>query len=121
MGWLDQLSAVLGGRQPIERLAREEAHGHDSHLPDCVHENPFIGAAPPEFMRKAMTHTVQRRDLWGELGGGTLGRLASRCLRYLRRRGDFGVWHPGVLYVIVNPCLTRERVQRRLTSLPRGM
>jgi hypothetical protein len=121
MGWLDPFRAVLGGRQPLGRLAREESHRQDPQLPDNVHEKPCAGAAPREPRREAVTPTVQRRAPLGHPGGSLLGRLASRCLRPLRGGGDLGVWHPGVLYVIVHPRLTRGQIQRRLTLLLHGM
>jgi hypothetical protein len=48
MGLLDQIIGTLGGQEPVERLAREEADFDDPQSPDFAHWNALVGAAPPE-------------------------------------------------------------------------
>lgn len=96
MGLLDQIIGRLGGHEPLERLAREEANFNDPQSPDFEHWNQLVGAAPPEAVQDAMARAAQRvdpqeyyehitpgvhgTDPLGDLGGGTLGKLASRLL-----------------------------------------
>jgi hypothetical protein len=102
MGWLDQLTDMLGGRQSVERFAREQANFEDPQSPDFQRWNQLVGAAPPEDVREAMTYAAQRvdsqeyyehitpgvrgTDPLGELSGGALGRLASGLLGNLMGR-----------------------------------
>ena len=60
MGWLDQLTDMRGGRQSLERFAREQANFDDPQLPDFEHWNHLVGAAAPEDRQAAMTHAAQR-------------------------------------------------------------
>ena len=60
MGWLDQLTDMRGGRQSLERFAREQANVDDPPLPDFEHWNHLVGAAAPEDRQAAMTHAAQR-------------------------------------------------------------
>jgi hypothetical protein len=96
MGLLDQIIGTLGGQEPVERLAREEANFDDPQSPDYAHWNELVGAAPPEEVQDAMTRAAQRvdpqeyyahitpgvrgTDPLGALGSGALGTLASRLL-----------------------------------------
>jgi hypothetical protein len=96
MGLLDQIIGKLGGQEPVERLAREEANFDDPQSPDFAHWNELVGAAPPEEVQDAMAHAARRvnpqeyyehitpgvrgTDPLGTLGGGALGMLASRLL-----------------------------------------
>jgi len=57
MGWLDQLTDMLGGRQSLER-SREQANFDDPHLPDFERWSHLVGVAPPEDMQEAMTHAA---------------------------------------------------------------
>ena len=95
MGLLDQIIGTLGGQEPVERLAREEADFDDPQSPDFAHWNELVGAAPPKAVQDAMAHAarpvdpqeyyehitpgVRGTDLLGALGGGALGTLASAC------------------------------------------
>jgi hypothetical protein len=47
MGLLDQIIGTLGGQEPVERLAREEADFDDPQSPDVAHWHALVGAAPP--------------------------------------------------------------------------
>jgi hypothetical protein len=103
MGLLDQIIGTLGGQEPVERLAREEANFDDPQSPDFEHWNQLIGAAPPDAVQDAMTRAAQRvhpqeyyehitpgvrgTDPLGALGGGALGTLAS-CLLGSLTGGD---------------------------------
>jgi hypothetical protein len=103
MGLLDQIIGKLGGQEPVERLAREEANFDDPQSPDFAHWNELVGAAPPEAVQDAMAHAarpvdpqeyyehitpgVRGTDLLGALGGGALGTLASRLLGSLTGGG----------------------------------
>jgi hypothetical protein len=96
MGLLDQIIGTLGGQEPVERLAREEADFDDPQSPDVGHWNQLVGAAPPEAVQDAIACAAQRvdpqeysehitpgvrgTDPLGVLGGGALGMLASRLL-----------------------------------------
>jgi len=96
MGLLDQIIGTLGGQEPVERLAREEADFDDPQSPDFAHWNELMGAAPPEEVQDAMAQAARRvdpqeyyehitpgvrgTDPLGALGGGALGTLASRLL-----------------------------------------
>jgi hypothetical protein len=96
MGLLDQIIGTLGGQEPVERLAREEANFDDPQSPDFAHWNELVGAAPPEAVQDAMTRAAQHvdpqeyyehitpgvrgTDPLGALGSGALGTLASRLL-----------------------------------------
>jgi hypothetical protein len=96
MGLLDQIIGRLGGQEPVERLAREEANFDDPQSPDFAHWHELVGAAPPEAVQEAMARAAQRvdpreyyehitpgvrgTDPLGALGGGALGMLASRLL-----------------------------------------
>ena len=96
MGLLDQIIGKLGGQEPVERLAREEANFDDPQSPDFAHWNDLVGAAPPEEVQDAMAQAARRvdpqeysehitpgvrgTDPLGTLGGGALGMLASRLL-----------------------------------------
>jgi hypothetical protein len=89
MGLLDQIIGKLGGQEPVERLAREEANFDDPQSPDVAHWNELVGAAPSEAVQDAMTQAAQRVDAQeyseyitpgvrgtdplGALGGGALG------------------------------------------------
>ena len=93
---LDQIIGTLGGQEPVERLAREEADFDDPQSPDFAHWNELVGAAPPEEVQDAMAQAARRvdpqeyyehitpgvrgTDPLGALGGGALGTLASRML-----------------------------------------
>jgi hypothetical protein len=99
MGLLDQIIGKLGGQEPVERLAREEADFEDPQSPDFAHWNELVGAAPPEAVQDAMTRAAQRvdpqeyyehitpgvrgTDPLGALGQGALGTLAGRLLESL--------------------------------------
>jgi hypothetical protein len=103
MGLLDQIIGKLGGQEPVERLAREEANFDDPQSPDFAHWNELVGAAPPEAVQDAMTHAARRvdpqeyyehitpgvrgTDPLGALGQGALGTLASRLLGSLTGGG----------------------------------
>ncbi len=96
MGLLDQIIGTLGGQEPVERLAREQADFDDPQSPDVAHWNALMGAAPPEAVQDAMAQAARRvdpqeyyehitpgvrgTDPLGALGGGALGTLASRLL-----------------------------------------
>jgi hypothetical protein len=96
MGLLDQIIGTLGGQEPVERLAREEADVDDPQSPDVAHWHQLVGAAPPEAVQDAIARAAQRvdpqeysehitpgvrgTDPLGALGGGALGTLASRLL-----------------------------------------
>jgi hypothetical protein len=58
MGLLDQIIGRLGGQEPLERLAREEADFHDPESPDFEHWTQLIGAAPAEAMEEAMARAA---------------------------------------------------------------
>jgi hypothetical protein len=60
MGWLDQLTDMLGGRQSLERFPREQANFDDPQLPDFERWNHLVGVAPPEDRQAAMMHAAQR-------------------------------------------------------------
>jgi hypothetical protein len=62
MGLLDQIIGTLGGQEPVERLAREEANFDDPQSPDFEHWNHLVGAAPPEAVQDVLAHTAQRVD-----------------------------------------------------------
>ena len=111
MGLLDQIIGRLGGQEPLERLAREQANFDDPQSPDFEHWNQLVGAASPEEVQDAMARAAQRvdgreyyehitpgvrgTDPLGGLGGGTLGKLASRLLGSFT--GDAGVETPQLL------------------------
>ena len=59
MGLLDQIIGKLGGQEPVERLAREEADFDDPQSPDFAHWNELVGAAPPEAVQDAMAHAAR--------------------------------------------------------------
>jgi len=96
MGLLDQIIGTLGGQEPVERLAREEADFDDPQSPDFDHWTQLVGAAPPEAVQDAMARAARRvdpqeyyehitpgvrgTDPLGALGGGALSTLASRLL-----------------------------------------
>jgi hypothetical protein len=103
MGLLDQIISRLGGQEPVERLAREEADFDDPQSPDFAYWNELVGAAPPEEVQDAMAQAARRvdpqeyyehitpgvrgTDPLGALGGGALGTLASRLLGSLTGGG----------------------------------
>jgi hypothetical protein len=62
MGLLDQIIGKLGGQEPVERLAREEADFDDPQSPDVAHWNELVGAAPPEAVQDAMAQAARRVD-----------------------------------------------------------
>jgi hypothetical protein len=75
MGLLDQIIGTLGGQEPVERLAREEANFDDPQSPDVAHWNELVGAAPQEFLAYDRSgdplarlpwdpHTRQARTVW---------------------------------------------------------
>ena len=94
MGLLDQIIGTLGGQEPVERLAREEANFDDPQSPDFAHWKELVGAAPPEALQDALARAAQRvdpqeysehitpglrgTDPLGALGRGALGTLADR-------------------------------------------
>jgi hypothetical protein len=96
MGFLDQITGLLGGHEPLERLARGQANFDDPQSPDFEHWNQLVGAAPPEYVHEATAQAVQQvnpqeyyehitpgvrgTDPLGDLSGGALGRLASHLL-----------------------------------------
>ena len=87
MGLLDQIIGRLGGQEPVERLAREEANFDDPQSPEFAHWNELVGAAPhckpsthPQEYHEHITPGVRGTDPLGTLGGGALGTLASRLL-----------------------------------------
>jgi hypothetical protein len=100
MGLFEQLSELLGGQEPLERFAQEQADFDDPHSRDFHHWHQLVGAAPPEYVQEALTHAAQRvepqeyyehitpglrgTDPLGQLGGGALGQLASSLLRNLQ-------------------------------------
>jgi hypothetical protein len=102
MGWLDQLTDMLGERLSVQRFAREQAHFEDPQSPDFERWNQLIGTAPREDVEEAVTHAARRvdpqeyyehitpgvrgTDPLGELGGGALGRLASSLIGNLMGR-----------------------------------
>jgi hypothetical protein len=55
MGLLDQIIGRLGGHEPIERFARDEAECDDPPSPDFEPWIPLVGAAPPEAVQGAMS------------------------------------------------------------------
>jgi hypothetical protein len=90
MGLLDQIIGTLGGQEPVERLAREEANFDDPQSPDSrvVRSSGRRRSA----VQDAMAQAAQRVDPRGYehhprvrgtdplgTGGGALGTLASRC------------------------------------------
>jgi hypothetical protein len=103
MGLLDQIIGTLGGQEPVERLAREEADFDDPQSPDVAHWHALVGAAPPEAVQDAIARAARRvdpqeysehitpgvrgTDPLGTLGGGALGMLASRLLGSLTGGG----------------------------------
>src|SRR5918911_1315953 len=103
MGLLDHITGLLGGREPLERLAQGQANFEDAQSPDFEHWNQLVGAAPPEEVHEAMAHAAQRvdpqeyyehitpgvrgTDPLGGLGGGALGRLAGHLLGNLTGSG----------------------------------
>jgi hypothetical protein len=103
MGLLDQIIGTLGGQEPVERLAREEADFDDPQSPDVAHWHALAGAAPPEAVQDAIARAARRvdpqeyaehitpgvrgTDPLGALGGGALSMLASRLLRSLTGGG----------------------------------
>jgi hypothetical protein len=62
MGFLDQITGLLGGHEPLERLARRQANFDDPQSPDFEHWNQLVGAAPPEYVHEATAQAVQRVD-----------------------------------------------------------
>jgi hypothetical protein len=104
MGLLDQIIGKLGGQEPVERLAREEADFDDPQSPDFAHWTELMGAAPPEAVQDAMAQAARRvdpqeyyehitpgvrgTDPLGALRGGALGTLASRLLSSLTGGDD---------------------------------
>jgi hypothetical protein len=96
MGLLDQIIGTLGGQEPVERLAREEADFDDPQSPDVAHWHALVGAAPREAVQDAIARAARRvdpqeysehitpgvrgTDPLGALDGGALGMLASRLL-----------------------------------------
>jgi len=125
MGLLDQIIGTLGGQEPVERLAREEANFDDPQSPDFEHWNHLVGAAPPEEVQDVLAHAAQRvdpqeyyehitpgvrgTDPLGALGGGALGTLASRLLGSLTG-GESG-----------DPDQLRQRVPGLHTADPQQM
>ena len=125
MGLLDQIIGRLGGEEPVERLAREEADFDDPQSRDFAHWNELVGAAPPEAVQDAMAHAarpvdpqeyyehitpgVRGTDPLGALGQGALGTLASRLLGSLTG-GDRA-----------DPDQLRERVPGLHTADPQRM
>ena len=103
MGLLDQIIGTLGGQEPVERLAREEADFDDPQSPDVAHWHALAGAAPPEAVQDAIARAARRvdpqeysehitpgvrgTDPLGALGGGALSTLASRLLGSLTGGG----------------------------------
>jgi hypothetical protein len=103
MGLLDQIIGTLGGQEPVERLAREEADFDDPQSPDVAHWHALAGAAPPEAVQDAIARAARRvdpqeysehitpgvrgTDPLGALGGGALSMLASCLLRSLTGGG----------------------------------
>ena len=103
MGLLDQIIGTLGGQEPVERLAREEADFDDPQSPDVAHWHALAGAAPPEAVQDAIARAARRvdpqeysehitpgvrgTDPLGALGEGALSMLASRLLGSLTGGG----------------------------------
>src|SRR5918999_4678448 len=103
MGLLDQIIGTLGGQEPVEHLAREEADFNDPQSPDVAHWHGLVGAAPPEAVQDAIAHAARRvdpqeysehitpgvrgTDPLGALGQGALSTLASRLLGSLTGGG----------------------------------
>jgi hypothetical protein len=54
MGLWDQITGLLGGHEPMERLARGQANFDDPQSPDFEQWNQLVGAAPPEYVHEAM-------------------------------------------------------------------
>lgn len=79
MGWLDQLTDMLGGRQSLERFAREQANFDDPQLPDFEPWNHLVGVAPPED-RQAGSHDAC----------GAAGRVPGVLRAYHAGRARYG-------------------------------
>jgi hypothetical protein len=125
MGLFDQIIGRLGGEEPVERLAREQANFDDPQSPDFAHWNALVGAAPPEAVQDAMAQAARRvdpqeyyehitpgvrgTDPLGALGQGALGTLAGRLLGSLTG-GDRA-----------DPDQLRERVPGLHTADPQQM
>ncbi len=60
MGLLGQIIGTLGGQEPVERLAREEADFDDPQSPDVAHWHALVGAAPPEAVQDAIARAARR-------------------------------------------------------------
>ncbi len=105
MGLFDQITELLGGREPLERFANDQARLDDPDSPDYDRWNQMMGAAPEEDVEEAMTQAAQRVDAQeysdhitpgvrgtdplGQLGGGGLAMLASSLLGNLTHSGGF--------------------------------
>lgn len=94
MGWLDQLTDMLGGRQSLERFAREQANVDDPQLPDFERWNHLVGVAPPEDRQAAMMHAaqwVESQESYEHITPGVRGTDPFDGLRRRSRPGGSGV------------------------------
>jgi len=94
MGWLDQLTDMLGGRQSLERFAREQANFDGPQSPDFEHWNHLVGVAPPENMQAAMMHAAQRvesQESHEHITPGVHGTNPIEGIRSRSRPGGSGI------------------------------
>lgn len=90
MGWLDQLTDMLGGRQSLERFAREQANVDDPQSPDFERWSHLVGVAPPEDRQAAMTHAAQRVESQESYERITPGVHGTNLIDGIRRRSRPG-------------------------------
>ena len=103
MGLFEQITELLGGREPLERFASDQAQFEDPNSPDHERWNRMVDAAPPEDVQEVMTQAAQQVDSQeyyehitpgvrgtnplGQLGSGALAMLASSLLGNLTGNG----------------------------------
>jgi hypothetical protein len=105
MGFFDQMTQMLGGREQVDRFARGEVDFNDPNSRDFQNWNQLVGSAPPEALEESFTQAARRvdqqeyydhvtpgvggTDPLGGLGQGALGALAGALIGNLTggRRG----------------------------------